>query len=302
MNSRQRVLDAINYRKVDRIPIDFGGHRSSGIAAMAYARLKKHLGITSGNIYVYDMIQQLAIVEPEILDYFGIDTIELGRAFMRDDKDWKEWALPDGTPCLIPAFLNVEKVGDHWHLLNDKGLQLGIQKKGVWYFEQTYFPLMERGIENDDFSDLEEIFNNSMWTATAAPGLQFPLDKEGLKFLEDSAREFRKSTDKAIIGLFGGNLFETPQFLYRADNYFMSMAMYPEKVLELSGKLTEIYLCKLEKWLGACGKYIDIILFGDDFGSNNSTLISPEMYRTFYKPFHKKMWKRVKEIADVKIQ
>jgi uroporphyrinogen decarboxylase len=161
---------------------------------------------------------------------------------------------------------------------------------------------MERGIENDDFSGLKEVFNNSMWTAIPAPASSFELDEAGLKFLENKARELRMSTDKAIIGLFGGNLFETPQFLYRSDNYFMALAMYPEKVIELSEKLTDIYLEKLEKWLGACGKYIDIILFGDDFGSNQATLISPEMYRTFYKPFHKKMWTRVKEIADVKIQ
>ena len=38
------------------------------IAAIAYAKLKKALGITTGDIYVYDMLQQLAIVEPEILD------------------------------------------------------------------------------------------------------------------------------------------------------------------------------------------------------------------------------------------
>jgi uroporphyrinogen decarboxylase len=302
MNSRQRIIEAINYRPTDRVPVDFGGHRSSGIAAMAYARLKRHLGIKTGNIYVYDMIQQLAIVEPEILDHFHVDTVELGRAFMLDDKEWKEWVLPDGTPCLIPEFLNVEKVGDDWHLLNDNGLILGIQKKAVWYFEQTHFPLMDRGIENDDFTDLEKALNECMWTATAAPGSSFSLDEKGMKFMERTAMEFRSTTDRAIIGLFGGNLFETPQFLYRSDNYLMAMAMYPEKVIELSERLTGIYLAKLEKWLGACGKYIDIILFGDDFGSNNAPLISPEMYRTYYKPFHTKMWKRVKELADVKIQ
>ena len=79
MNSRERVRAAIEHRPVDRVPIDFGGHRSSGVMAIAYARLKEHLGITSGDIYVYDVIQQLAIVEPPVLDEFGIDTVEMGR-------------------------------------------------------------------------------------------------------------------------------------------------------------------------------------------------------------------------------
>jgi hypothetical protein len=33
VNSRERVLAAIEHRPVDRVPIDFGGHRSSGIVA-----------------------------------------------------------------------------------------------------------------------------------------------------------------------------------------------------------------------------------------------------------------------------
>ena len=82
MNSRERVLAAINYQKPDRVPIDFGGHRSSGISAITYAKLKKELGIDSGNIYVYDMIQQLAIIEPQVLDALGVDVIELGRAYL----------------------------------------------------------------------------------------------------------------------------------------------------------------------------------------------------------------------------
>ena len=89
MNSRERVLAAINHQEPDRVPIDFGGHRSSGISAILYAKLKKALGITSGDIYVYDMIQQLAIVEPLVLDAVGADVVEMGRGFMLDDKEWK---------------------------------------------------------------------------------------------------------------------------------------------------------------------------------------------------------------------
>ena len=74
MNSRQRVLAAVERRPVDRVPVDFGGPRSSGIMAIAYARLKEDLGIASGGVYVYDVIQQLAVVEPAVLDELGIDT------------------------------------------------------------------------------------------------------------------------------------------------------------------------------------------------------------------------------------
>ncbi len=297
MNSRERVLTALNYHDPDKIPIDFGGHRSSGISAIAYARLKEKLGICSGGIYVYDMIQQLAIVEEPVLDRFQVDTIELGRAYMHSDEDWKDWVLPDGTPCKIPAMVNVEKTGDDWYLLAENGLPLGVQKKGCLYFEQTNYPMEGRDFENDEFADINEQFKLNMWCATPGPGGHLKLEGEGLVKMSEGARRLRESTDKAIIGLFGGNLFETPQIMCRNDNYFLSMALYPEACLRFSEQLTAIYMADMEKWLSAVGPYIDIMLFGDDFGSNQGPLIDPEMYRLYYKPFHKKMWEKVKKLA-----
>ena len=77
MTSRQRILTALNHREPDRVPIDFSGHRSSGIAAIAYPKLREYLGLPPKPIRVYDVIQQLAIVDEDVLDRFDIDTIEL---------------------------------------------------------------------------------------------------------------------------------------------------------------------------------------------------------------------------------
>ena len=295
--SRERVLAAIRHEETDRVPIDFGGHRSSGIAAIAYARLKKALGVKTGGIYVYDMIQQLAIVEPEILDITGSDVIELGRAFMLAEEDWKDWILPDGTPCKIPGFINVERHGDDWYLLARDGTDLAVQKEGCLYFEQIHWPWLEQNPEEQDFSDLEEAFAHCMWTATPGPGGDIPLTDEGLAKIESSARAFRSSTNRAVMGLFGGNLFEVPQFLYRIDKYFMHLVEHPEACERLSEALCSFYLPRLEKWLRAVSPYIDVILFGDDLGGQNGPLLSPAMYRRFLKPWHRALWKRVKELA-----
>ncbi len=297
MNSRERVLTALNFKEPDKIPIDFGGHRSSGISAIGYARLKETLGITTGDIYVYDMIQQLAIIEEPVLERFEVDTIELGRAYMLDDHDWKDWVLPDGTPCKIPAMVDVEKRGDDWFLLSEDGVSLGVQKKGSLYFEQVLFPMEGRDFENDDFSDLEDQFKLNMWSATPGPGGHLKLEGEELKMMVEGARELRESTDRAIIGLFGGNLFETPQMLIKMDKYLLYTALYPEATIRMSERLCELYCRDIVKWLEAVGPYIDIMLFGDDLGSNQGPLIDPEMYRLYYKPFHKKMWTLVKELS-----
>ncbi|MGD9346032.1 MAG: uroporphyrinogen decarboxylase family protein [Candidatus Aminicenantes bacterium] len=302
MNSRERILAALNHRLPDKMPIDFSGHRSSGIAALAYPKLREFTGLPPAPVRVYDLVQQLAIVDEDILDRFGVDTIEMGRGFLKEEKDWKEWILPDGTACLIPYYIHLEKRGDDWAVLTDNGIELGIQKKGWLYFEQTYFPLMERGIRDDDFSDLEDVLNDTIWTGAVSPGAHLPLDGEGREEMIRGARALRESTDRAIIGLFGGNMFEVPQMLYRMDNYLMALRLYSEAVMRLSEKLCGIYLKNLEKWLGAVGPYIDIVMFGDDLGAQTGPLISPEMYRRFFKPFHQKLWSRAKELADVKVQ
>ena len=38
--------------------------------------------------------------------------------------------------------------------------------------------------------------------------------------------------DRAIVGLFGGNLFEIPQMLYGMESYLAATALHPEACLE----------------------------------------------------------------------
>ena len=47
MNSRERIRCALRHEQPDRLPIDLGGTRQSGIAAAAYHALKRHLGLDS---------------------------------------------------------------------------------------------------------------------------------------------------------------------------------------------------------------------------------------------------------------
>ncbi len=59
MNSRERVLAAVNFEAPDRVPIDLGALRASGINAVVYDRLKKRLGLNSPT-KIHDTMQILA--------------------------------------------------------------------------------------------------------------------------------------------------------------------------------------------------------------------------------------------------
>jgi uroporphyrinogen decarboxylase len=78
MTPRERVIRAINHKEPDRVPIDLGATRQSGIAASAYHRLKEYLGIQTPT-RVVDLIQFLADVEQPILERLGVDAVGVFR-------------------------------------------------------------------------------------------------------------------------------------------------------------------------------------------------------------------------------
>ena len=298
MTHRERVIAAITHREVDRIPIDFAGHHSSGIAAIAYAKLRSYLGLPARPIRVQEPKQQIAIVDDDVLDLFSVDTTELGRAFALDDGDWADWVLPDGTPCQIPAWIKPERDGSRWVVRSASGRVIAQMPDGALYFEQTYYPFAEG---TPDHRKIEEAFGECMWGGMPSPPGPLTAGPEKKKLLAAGAKRLRERSDRAIVGLFGGNLLEMGQFLYRNDNFFLLMAENPAETHDFLDNLVEIHLRNLEEFLGAVGPYIDVVNFGDDLGMQTGPQISPAMYRTYFKRRHERMWKRAKELADVKV-
>jgi uroporphyrinogen decarboxylase len=142
VTSRERVKRAIEHKEADRIPIDLGAMRSTGIATIAYNKLRKKLGITKGLARMYDFVQQLAYPEKKIRDMFHVDAIDAGQAFLKSDDDWKKWTLNDNSTCLIPKYLNIEIDEDLTVLVKDKnGLVLGKKPKTSLYVDQTYWSI-----------------------------------------------------------------------------------------------------------------------------------------------------------------
>jgi uroporphyrinogen decarboxylase len=298
MTPRERVLAALNHREADRVPIDFGGHRSSGIAAIAYVKLREALGLEKRPVRVYDPIQQLAVIDEDVLERFHVDTIELGRGFAEQSSHWADWVLPDGSPCQMPVWALPLWEGGQWVLKGASGRVIGRMPPGALYFEQCYWPF----IEHDDLDHLGEAMEDVIWVAMRSPPGPLAMGPDGDRVLAEGAQNLRRRSDRAIIGLFGGNLLESGQFLYRNDNFLALLAGNPDRAGQLLDRLVEMHLANLERYLGLVGDSIDVILFGDDLGMQSGPQISPKMYRELFKPRHARMWRRAKELAGVKVQ
>jgi len=292
LNSRERVVSALNHRQPDKVPIDFGGHQSSGIMVQAYRDLRRAIGLPDSPLYIWDFIQQLAMVEKDVLDFFGVDVVNLGHIFLQNESYWKDWQLPDGTPCKIPAYIPVEKTPEGWIVRGDEGQPICIQKPGCLYFEQCYFPLIDNPDQN--FDQLEYYLRQIMWFRLGSPPAPAGFDAEGQEVYRKSALELRSQTDRAIYATFGGNLFEAGEFAFRMDNFLTEIALNPKRIHNFLDKLLDRHLSNLTKFLDAVGPYVDIIGFGDDLGMQNGPQISPQMYGEFFKPRHAAMWNLVK--------
>jgi uroporphyrinogen decarboxylase len=304
VNSRERVLTALNFQRPDRVPIDLGGQRCSGVMAMAYARLRDYLGLPQRPLRIQDMVLQLALVDEDVLDRFGVDTLDVDQGFALSDSDWKPWVLPNGLECLIPRRIELERDGDTWYLLAADGTRIGVQKPSMVYFEETGAPLKE-ALRTGDFSGvdrLEDVMAHCVWSAIPGPTGIVPMNDEGRRFLAAGARQLRERTDRCIISsVRAGPLLEGGQHVFGMEDFSVLLAAEPKLAHHFLDNLVDFYLKRIEFTLSAIGPYIDVVICFDDFGTQTGLMISPKMYHEFFKPRQKILWQRVRELADVKI-
>ena len=288
MNSRERILAAMNHQEPDGIPVDLGATPSSGISAIAYARLKGYLRISTGHTRVYDVIQQLAQPEDDILDRFCIDVVDNGRAFNTLDQDWYDFKLPQGIAVQFPAwFQPVKGPNGAWEAFDRQGARLATMPQDATFFDQTCFPYLDGYPE--DYTDLGEQMRRVHWGGLALAPWDHASDPDFWTELHRRTIALRQSTDRALMVGAGCNLFEWGTFLRRMDQFLMDLAADQENVERLLDALVERHLQTLEKICQAVGDVVDLIRFGDDLGTNNGPFMSPATYRKLFKPRHKQM-------------
>lgn len=293
MTGRERIRNALQHKETDRVPVDFGGHRSSGIAVQSYRKLREALGLPPSKLYVYDFIQQLVLIEDDVYQKIPTDVVQLAQVYLKRPDYWKDWTLEDGTPCKIPAFIDVVRTDEGDAVYGPNGKMICIKRKGCLYFEQTYFPYADS--DDETFDDLLYNLEHILWWKLGVPPAPAGYDEAGLARIRADAKELRESTDKAIYAIFGGNLVEMSQFAFKIDNILCEMALNPERVHKFLDKLMEMYRVNLKKFVAAVGDYVDIIGFGDDMGMQSGPQFSLDMYREFFKPRHAELWRAVRQ-------
>lgn len=285
MNSRQRVMAALQHQQTDRIPIDLGGTRQSGIAASTYHKLKQRLGIDSPT-RVYDVYQMLAEVQRPVMERLGADVIGLNRpavAFGIVNENWKPWQLFDGTPVEVPAGFNPVSKSDGDLVLMRGDEVIAKMPKDGYYFDRlevypggAHLPVEEVNppVISDELCDhysrqSEALFQNTDFAIIAPMGPPYEL----------------------FYGLGTGGF----------ESWMISLAAEPDYVNAMCEKLVDIWIENLKRFAAAVENRVQILQFNDDFGTQTAPFISVQMFRELFMPHYKRGIDWIHANTDMKV-
>lgn len=271
MNSRERILKALNFEEADRVPFDLAATTWSGITNGAYQNLLKHHGMPEEKPNFSDVIQQIVVPSEKVLDLVNAD---VRGVYPMTSHNWDVY-----SKCVDKG--EYLEYRDEWDFVHH------FPKDGFW------FSLVKSPMDTVDFME-EGIVDKGTWPNASNPARWSGLREQAIKHRENGKIVFTK-------GLCAG-LFEMHQRVRGMENAMMDSFMYPENSDKLIGKLADL---KIEFWdeaLNQIGDVIDIVGEGDDYGTQQSQLIAPDHFRAYYKPHFKRVYDFIKsKKPDVKI-
>lgn len=100
----------------------------------------------------------------------------------------------------------------------------------------------------------------------------------------DAVNGFCKETDKFVLAGTGTRPFERLQFLRTMERAMIDLSEQPADLLELLHRIHDHYLKEFEIWAQTD---VDGIAFMDDWGTQNSMMISPNIFRRIFKPMYR---------------
>ena len=110
------------------------------------------------------------------------------------------------------------------------------------------------------------------------------LPEELLTVDKVEVNDFCRNTDSFVLQGTCARPFERLQFLRKTENLYIDLAEGSDSLRKLIDEVHGFYLKEMEMWSETD---VDALFFMDDWGAQQSLLISPAMWRELFKPLYR---------------
>lgn len=285
-------MSSINHSEPDRVPLDLGGSRVTGMHVSTVYKLRQALKLDSPGtpVKVVEPVQMLGEIAPDLLDAIGGDVCGLftpKTSFGYLLVNWKPWRLFDETPVLVPEAFNTDAEGNGDIFMYPQGDRLaqasGKMPQGGFYFDMIIRqqPIDEEKLDPAD--NLEEYQ---------------PIGEDALEYYAQQIKILQTGSERAILANFGGTGFgdiatvpgvslKRPKGIRDIEEWYISLFTRPDYIKSMFEKQCEIGIANLERIYSVVGDAPAVAYTsGTDFGTQNGPFISPATYKELFKPYH----------------
>ncbi len=266
LSSRERIIRTLNRQSVDRLPIDLGMYTASSISAFAYWHLRKHLGLSTDQIWIPDVVQVTAKVDEDIRRRFHIDCIMLEPKW---PAVWR-WNPRGEYQFWMPATMDLQR-----------------DATGAWRTSQG-----ERTMQMPDGG----FFFDGAWISNWGK-----LDEDAaIAMYAAAAERIYKETPYATS--YGGYAYGSGMDCY-FDGFDQAMQMIedPEGVHRENKARLEHAISRAAKVIRAMGKYVQMISVSNDMGMQSGPMCRPSMMEEFVFPYYKQFCSFIHQNSDLKV-
>jgi len=261
MTHRERVLAALDRRPPDRLPMDLGTARFTGMTAPAYENLRAYLGFGKPG-EIIDRMQQLVQMDEAILEQLDVDL----RAF--------SFGAPDaGGDVELGEF----RYRDEWGVVRRR-------PPGCHYYELEISPLAGRLTP--------EMIAHYSWPDPTDPGRTRGLREQALRL---------RQTPYAVMFNARFNLVHTTQYLRGFEDWFLDLGSNHALFQTLMQAVLEILIEMNRRALAEVGDLIDVVAFGDDIGTQDRTVCSLALYRKLIRPYQERVVATIRSHTSARI-
>ena len=231
--------------------MDLGSTHLTGIHVVAYTNLCRYLGIKSEPLVFTDVIQQLVLPSEQVLNRFDVDTRGL---FPLCSHNWNVRGKDIG-PCY--------EYRDEW------GFTHHFPKHNGLYWSLAKSPMPQQQADKG-------LIENYPWPEGR--------ELERIEGLRKTASDCRQAGKIVVVKSICAGLFEMGQRFRGMENFLCDLIVDKTAAHLLLDKILEV---KKRYWamvIEQLGDLVDIVAEADDYGTQQSQLISLDTYHQMFEP------------------